>query len=67
MSSLESGFDTLANITGNATVFRGIYETDKNKLVIYTMITGLDEPTKRLNDLKKFQTNNTTQKTRLYE
>jgi cell division GTPase FtsZ len=66
MSSLESGFDTLANITGNATVFRGIYETDKEKMVVYTMITGLSKPEKRLNDLKKFQTNNTTQKTKLY-
>lgn len=67
MASLENGFDTLANITGNATVFRGIYEVNKNKLVVYTMITGLSKPTRRLNDLKKFQENKTTQKSKLYE
>jgi cell division GTPase FtsZ len=67
MDSLETGFDTLANITGSATVFRGIYEVEKNKLVVYTMITGLSEPTKRLNDLKKFQNKTSTKKQKLYE
>lgn len=55
MNSLESGFDTLANVTGNATVFRGIYESEKEKLVIYTMLSGLSSPKKRLNELLKFQ------------
>lgn len=67
MNSLETGFDTLANITGNAAVFRGIYEVDKEKFVIYTMLTGLNSPIKRLTELKKFQNTSTTEKTKLYE
>ena len=65
MDSLETGFDTMANITGNATVFRGIYEVDKEKLVIYTMITGLNKPEKRLNELNKFQ-DVSTKKSKLF-
>lgn len=67
MDSLEEGFDTLANITGNATVFRGIYEGDKDKLVVTTLVTGLSAPTKRLNDLKKFQNTTATTKSKLYD
>ena len=55
MQSLETGFDTLANITGNASVFRGIYEVEKDKLMVYVMVSGLQEPHKRFLDLKKFQ------------
>ena len=66
MNSLETGFDTLANITGNAAVFRGIYEVEKEKFVIYTMLTGLKSPQKRLSELKKFQNTSTTEKTKLY-
>jgi cell division GTPase FtsZ len=66
MNSLETGFDTLANITGDAAVFRGIYEVEKEKFVVYTMLTGLASPTKRLEELKKFQKTNTTEKTKLY-
>lgn len=58
MNALESGFDTLANVTGNATVFRGIYESEKPKLVIYTLINGLSTPKKRIDDLLKFKTLN---------
>ena len=67
MDSLEEGFDTLANITGNATVFRGIYEGDKDKLVVTTLVTGLSAPDKRLSDLKKFQNKTVTQKSKLYD
>lgn len=67
MNSLETGFDTLANITGDAAVFRGIYEVAKEKFVVYTMLTGLSSPTKRLKELKKFQKTSTTEKTKLYE
>jgi len=67
MHSLETGFDTLANVTGNAIVFRGIYEVAKDKLVVYTMITGLKEPTKRLDELKKFQKDTATKKTKLFD
>jgi len=55
MNALENGFDTLANVTGNATVFRGIYESEKPKLVVYTAITGLSAPKKRIEDLLKFK------------
>jgi cell division GTPase FtsZ len=68
MNSLETGFDTLANITGDAAVFRGIYEVAKEKFVVYTMLTGLSSPTKRLKELKKFQKTGTTEsKTTLYK
>ena len=65
MESFEEGFDTLANITGNATVFRGIYEVKKDKVVVYTMLTGLKRPQKRLDELKKFQANK-VEKTNLF-
>lgn len=58
MQSLQQGFDTLANITGNATVFPGIYEVEKDKLVVYTMLTGLARPQKRLDDLFRFHNQN---------
>jgi cell division GTPase FtsZ len=56
MNSLEAGFDTLANLTGNATVFRGIYEGSKEKLSVFTMVSGLQPPQKRFEDLNKFKT-----------
>tara|TARA_Y100000593_G_scaffold4244_1_gene8438 strand:+ start:8086 stop:9234 length:1149 start_codon:yes stop_codon:yes gene_type:complete len=55
MNSIEYGFDTLATLTGGAIIHRGIYEDpNKDKLVAYTIVGGLDAPEKRLNDLKKF-------------
>ena len=55
MNSIEYGFDTLATLTGGAIIHRGIYEdSNKDKLVAYTMVGGLDAPEKRLNELKKF-------------
>ena len=55
MDNLEHAFSTLAAITGNATVHRGIYEDpSKEKLVVYTLIGGLDNPEKRLEELTKF-------------
>ena len=55
MDNLEHAFSTLAAITGNAMVHRGIYEDpSKDKLVVYTLIGGLDAPQKRLEDLTKF-------------
>jgi len=55
MTSLEGGFDTLANITGGASVFRGIYEGEKDKLSVYTMLSGLATPQQRIDDLTKFK------------
>ena len=55
MDNLEHAFSTLAAITGNAMVHRGIYEDPtKDKLVVYTLIGGLDAPKKRLEELTKF-------------
>ena len=55
MDSIEYGFDTLATLTGGAVIHRGIYEDpNKDKLVAYTIVGGLDAPQKRLDELKKF-------------
>lgn len=50
--SINYGFDFLAAVTGRALVHRGIYEDDGDALRIYTMISGLPAPQRRL---KKFQ------------
>jgi len=58
MDSIEYGFDTLAAITGGATVHRGIYEDpSKDKLVAYTIVGGLAAPQARLQELRKFLEN----------
>ena len=55
MDSIEYGFDTITTITGGAMLHRGIYEDpSKTNLVAYTIVGGLDAPTKRIEDLKKF-------------
>jgi cell division GTPase FtsZ len=55
MDNIEFGFDTLAALTGGAMVHRGIYEDDKkDKLVTYTLVSGLKRPAKRIEGLKKF-------------
>ena len=55
MDSIEYGFDKLGTMTGGATVHRGIYEDEKKQsLVAYTIVCGLDSPTKRIEGLKKF-------------
>ena len=54
MDYIEYGFDTLGSLTDGAIIHRGIYEDNKEKLRAYTMIGGLDAPTKRLEELKKF-------------
>ena len=41
-------------LTDGAIIHRGIYEDSKEKLRAYTMIGGLDAPTKRLEELKKY-------------
>ena len=58
MDSIEYGFDTLATITGGAIIHRGIYEDpNKEKLVAYTIVGGLNAPQKRLEELRKFLNN----------
>ena len=55
MDNIEFGFDTLAALTGGAMVHRGIYEDqNKDKLVTYTLVSGLKRPAKRIEELKKF-------------
>ena len=47
-------YETGKRKTDGAIIHRGIYEDSKEKLRAYTMIGGLDAPTKRLEELKKF-------------
>jgi cell division GTPase FtsZ len=54
-TAIEEGFDTLAMLTGDAMVHRGVYEDKKPRLNVYTLIGGLAGPDARLADLKKFQ------------
>ena len=61
MDSIEFGFDTLAALTGGAIIHRGIYEDDRrDKLVTYTLVSGLNRPQKRIEGLKKFMPDKTT-------
>lgn len=55
MGSIESGFDTLAVLTGNAMVHRGVYEDNKDRLNVYTLVGGLATPEKRIKALGRFQ------------
>jgi cell division GTPase FtsZ len=55
MKSIDAGFDTMAVLTGNAMMHRGVYEDDKDRLNVYTLVGGLDEPKKRVKDLGRFQ------------
>ena len=52
MDSLSYGFDTLASLCPNATLHRGIYEDNKDSLRLYTIISGLGIPEKRLKQLR---------------
>ena len=55
MDNLEHAFSTLAAITGNGVMHRGIYEDpSRDKLVVYTLIGGLKAPKKRLEEIKRF-------------
>jgi len=52
--NINYAFDVLSEITGRATIHRGIYEDDRETLRVYTIIGGLDSPTDRLEELKSF-------------
>lgn len=52
MDSLNYGFDTLSSLCPNATFHRGIYEDDKPTLRLYTLVSGLKVPVKRLDQFK---------------
>jgi len=49
--NLNYAFDVLGEITGKATIHRGIYEDDRDCLRVYTIIGGMDLCTSRLEEL----------------
>ena len=49
--NIDYAFDVLSEITGKATVHRGIYEDSRETLRVYTIIGGLDRPSERLDEL----------------
>ena len=49
--NINYAFDVLSEITGKATIHRGIYEDNKNFLRVYTIIGGLEAPARRLEEL----------------
>jgi len=52
--AIEYAFDTLANLTGDATVHRGIYQDQRDSLRVYTFIGGLKRPSPRYGELRGF-------------
>ena len=50
--NIDYAFDVLSEITGKATIHRGIYEDNKDSLRVYTIIGGLETPTERLEELR---------------
>ena len=50
-SNIDYAFDVLSEITGQATIHRGIYEDDRDCLRVYTIIGGLDSPSARLEEI----------------
>jgi len=50
--NINYAFDVLSEITGNATIHRGIYEDSRDCIRVYTIIGGLDSPTARLEELR---------------
>ena len=52
MDSLSYGFDTLSSLCPNAVLHRGIYEDNKDSLRLYTIISGLKVPKKRMKQLR---------------
>ncbi len=50
-ADINYAFDVFSEITGKATIHRGIYEDSRESLRVYTIIGGLDVPTDRLDEL----------------
>ncbi|MBN1806956.1 MAG: hypothetical protein JW837_17035, partial [Sedimentisphaerales bacterium] len=50
--NIDYSFDVLSEITGKATIHRGIYEDNRDSLRVYTVIGGLDAPARRLEELR---------------
>jgi cell division GTPase FtsZ len=51
--NIDFAFDVLADITGDATVHRGIYEDSRETLRVYTILGGLNAPTSRIDQLRR--------------
>jgi len=49
--NIDYAFDILAEITGNATIHRGLYEDDDDRLKVYSIISGLTFPAEALRQL----------------
>jgi hypothetical protein len=54
--NIDYAFDVLSEITGKATIHRGIYEDGRDSLRVYTIIGGLEPPAERLEELKSHMT-----------
>jgi len=54
--NIDYSFDVLTEITGKATIHRGIYEDGRESLRVYTIIGGLDAPSERLEELRSHMT-----------
>ena len=50
--NIDYAFDVLSEITGKATIHRGIYEDGRESLRVYTIIGGLDTCHNRLEELQ---------------
>jgi tubulin-like protein CetZ len=50
-NNIDYAFDVLSEITGRATIHRGIYEDDRDCLRVYTIIGGMDSPKARLEEI----------------
>jgi len=50
--NIDYAFDVLSEITGQATIHRGIYEDGRESLRVYTIIGGMDTCTSRLEELR---------------
>ena len=48
---INRGFDVLTDLTGQATVHRGIYEDNRQSLRVYTVISGMSPPNDRIRGL----------------
>ncbi|HUV66116.1 MAG TPA: hypothetical protein VMW24_19645 [Sedimentisphaerales bacterium] len=50
--NIDYAFDVLSEVTGQATIYRGIYEDSMDGLAVYTVIGGLGCPTARLEKIR---------------
>ncbi|HUS74034.1 MAG TPA: hypothetical protein VMY06_13320, partial [Sedimentisphaerales bacterium] len=50
--NIDYAFDNLSEITGQATIHRGIYEDGRESVRVYTIIGGMETCKSRLEDLK---------------